>query len=91
MELPEFLELLNGHLLWYERDLDARFNQLAWYSANIMLSSGNMKKGTNPVELKKGLYESVEDLQETQAPKETKRKKAEEEKEKLLKRFDLQN
>lgn len=87
MDVLEFLERVEGSLLWHEYELDEMLNNQAWYTANMMMASGNMKKGTDALKLKKGLYMSLEDM-EAEAKKNTK-KDAEAERAKLMQRFKL--
>lgn len=87
MDVSEFIERVEGCLLWHEHQLDEHLNYHAWYTANLMMSSGNMKKGTDALKLKKGLYKSLEDL-ENEKPRAVKRD-AEAERAKLIKRFNL--
>ena len=87
MDVGEFLERVEGALLWHEYQLDEQLNNQAWYTANLMMSQGNMKKGTKVMDLKKGLYKSLEDVAtETRiAPK----KDAHAERAKLMQRFGI--
>lgn len=86
----DFLERVEGALLWHEYELDEMLNNFAWFTANQMMSTGNMKKGTDALKLKKGLYKSLEDIQDEQIETAEKKKKdAQEERDKLMKRFDL--
>ncbi|WP_407708526.1 hypothetical protein ACIU4M_00760 [Bacillus altitudinis] len=93
MDLFEFVERVNGALLWHEHQLDETLNNFAWYTANLMLSSGNFKKGANPLEIKKSLYKSIEDHEDETRSAELKRaeqvRKATEEKARLIERFGL--
>jgi len=89
MDVFEFLERVEGNLLWHEYQLDELLNNQAWFTANLMMSGGNMKKSTDAMKLKKGLYKSLEDVEEEKTPKVKKVKDYEAEKAKLLKRFDL--
>ncbi|MGE6629612.1 hypothetical protein [Bacillus sp. NPDC077027] len=93
MDLFEFIDRVNGALLWHEHQLDETLNNFAWYTANLMLSSGNFKKGANPMEIKKSLYVSIEDHVEEAKSEELKRaeqiKNVNEEKARLIKRFGL--
>ncbi|MCY8439225.1 hypothetical protein MOC93_21290 [Bacillus haynesii] len=89
MDAFEFLERVEGSLLWHEYQLDELLNNQAWFTANLMMSSGNMKKSTDALKLKKGLYKSLEDVEEERKPKVTVKKDYEEEKTKLLGRFGL--
>ena len=87
MDVHEFLDRVEGALLWHEYQLDAQLNNHAWYTANLMIISGNMKKGTDAFTVKKNLYRSLEDLEEAKKTPEVKDAKAE--KEKLLQRFKI--
>lgn len=89
MDAFEFLERVEGNLLWHEYQLDELLNNQAWFTANLMMSSGNMKKSTDAVKLKQGLYKSLEDIEEESKPKQSKEKNFEDEKAKLLNRFNL--
>ncbi|MEH7117215.1 hypothetical protein V7128_07305 [Neobacillus vireti] len=90
MDLFEFVERVEGALLWHEYQLDEHLNNHAWFTANLMMASGNLKKGTKPLELKKGLYKSLEDYEEERKSKEIKKKDYHDEKAKLLSRFNLE-
>lgn len=85
----EYLERVEGNLLWHEYQLDELLNNQAWFTANLMMASGNMKKGTSALDLKKGLYKSLEDIEEETKPKEQIKKDVEAEKAKLMKRFNI--
>lgn len=87
MDIFEYMERVEGCLLWHEHELDEVLNLQAWYTANLMMASGNMKKGTDALKVKKGLYQSLEDI-EDEAKKNIK-KDAEAEKVKLMQRFGL--
>lgn len=89
MDCFEFLEIVEGNLLWHEHQMDELLNNFAWFTANQMMSTGNMKKGTDALKLKKGLYKSLEDVAEEQSKKANKKKNAQAEREKLIKRFNL--
>lgn len=86
MDAFEFLERTEGAMLWHEYQLDEQLNNLAWYTANLMMSSGNMKKGTDALKIKKGLYRSLEDVE---SEKPTPQKDVSSEKAKLLDAFGL--
>lgn len=95
MDCEEFLERVEGCLSWqqdrlfnYDKPLqDSLLDYLAWFSANIMHSSGNFKKGTNPDEIRKGFYLSEQEIKEEQSKDKVKDVKAE--KEKLARIFNL--
>lgn len=89
MDMFEYLERVEGNLLWHEYQLDELLNNQAWFTANVMMASGNFKKGTSPLELKKGLYKSLEDLAEENKPKDQIKKDVEAEKAKLMQRFNI--
>lgn len=93
MDMFEFLERVEGALLWHEFEMDEHLNNQAWYTANLMMASGNLKKGTDVFDLKKGLYKSLEDREDEAIPAEVKlaqrKRDAEIEKAKLMKRFNL--
>ncbi|MED4827692.1 hypothetical protein [Bacillus atrophaeus] len=89
MDCFEFLERVEGSLLWHEYQLDEQLNNQAWFTANLMMASGNMKKSTDALKLKKGLYKSLEDLEEESKTKVAVKKDYEDEKAKLLGRFGL--
>jgi len=93
MDSFDFLEKVEGALLWHEYKLDEMLNNFAWFTANQMMSTGNMKKGTDAMKLKQGLYKSLEDIEEEQDSEESKadkaKKSAEDEKAKLIERFKL--
>ena len=89
MDVSEFLERVEGCLLWHEYQLDEVLNNQAWFTANLMMASGNMKKGTDALKLKKGLYKSLEDIEEEINKAKNAEKDAESERAKLIKRFNL--
>lgn len=89
MDVFEFVERVEGSLLWHEYQLDELLNNQAWFTANLMMSSGNMKKGTDALKLKKGLYRSLEDIEEESKKKVNAKKDAEAEKAKLMQRFNI--
>lgn len=89
MDVFEFVERVEGALLWHEYQLDELLNNQAWFTANMMMSSGNMKKGTDALKLKKGLYRSLEDIEEESKKKVNAKKDAEAEKAKLMQRFNI--
>ncbi|ASS71697.1 hypothetical protein BaGK_12380 [Bacillus atrophaeus] len=89
MDCFEFIERVEGSLLWHEYQLDEQLNNQAWFTANLMMASGNMKKSTDALKLKKGLYKSLEDLEEESKTKVAVKKDYEDEKAKLLGRFGL--
>jgi hypothetical protein len=89
MDVFEFVERVEGCLLWHEYQLDEILNNHAWFTANLMMASGNMKKGTDALKLKKGLYKSLEDIEEESKKKVNAKKDVEAEKAKLIKRFNL--
>lgn len=94
MDLGEFLLLVEGNLMWQEEKLkvdmtltEYHIDFMSWFSANIMLSSGNFKKGTSPVDIKAKLFQTeAERLQEAE---EKSPKSVAEEKERLRKIFKL--
>jgi hypothetical protein len=87
MDVFEFMERVEGCLLWHEYQLDELLNNHAWFTANLMMASGNMKKGIDALKLKKGLYRSLEDIEEDKAKTVNAKKDAEAEKAKLMSRF----
>ena len=87
MDVFEFLERVEGCLLWHEYQLDEHLNNHAWFTANLMMSSGNMKKGTDALKLKKGLYKSIEDIENEN--NKTHKRTAQDEKNRLIERFKL--
>lgn len=89
MDSVDFLERVEGHLLWHEHSLDEQLNNHAWYTANLMMASGNMPKKTDALKLKKSLYKSLEDIQEDKDKQLNKAKNVEAEKQKLMQRFNL--
>lgn len=91
LELSDFLEQVEGCLLWEEeKQLSSNeelLDWLSWFSANIMLSSGNYKKNTDPLEIKKGLFTSRAESEESN--KVSAKEEFETGKAKLLERFKL--
>lgn len=53
--------MVTGAIQWDESMLDVEFEQQSHFTANIMLSTGNYKKGTKPSKLKEGLYIPIRD------------------------------
>lgn len=67
-------------------------NWMAWNTANQMMSTGNMKKGTDALTLKKGLYKSLDDVKEDRVNGTLDKKQvAEAEKAKLMQRFKIED
>lgn len=65
-------------------------NNFAWFTSNQMMATGNMKKGTDALKIKKDLYRSLEDLEEEQTKdKDQGKKDVESEKAKLIQRFGI--
>jgi hypothetical protein len=90
MDCFDFLERVEGALLWQEQKDDTMLNWIAWFTANQMMSTGNMKKGTDALKIKKGLYQSAEDVAEEKDNTQDKKKKdADAERDKLKARFNL--
>jgi hypothetical protein len=90
MDCFEFLERVEGNLLWHDEKEDTLLNCMAWFTANEMMSSGKMKKGTDALKLKKGLYQSAEDIaEEREHTKEKVKKDVQNERDKLIQRFNL--
>lgn len=93
MDLSEFVDRVSGGLMWeeqrQERLQDRFLDWLSFFTANIMLSSGNLKKGTDAIKLKEGLYKTREEFEREQ--KESKAKSVAEQREELIKRFELNN
>lgn len=94
LDVSEFLDMIEGKLLWEERDLtfeaqkqDSTLDWIAWFAANIMQSSGNYKKNVDSLKLKEGLYQT--EAERTANSAEVKQKDAAEEREKLMQRFNL--
>lgn len=66
----EFLDIVEGKLLWEERELkivaqqqDSQTDWIAWFTANIMQSSGNYKKNVD-AKAEKAKVMAVFDLSE---------------------------
>ena len=53
--------MVTGAIQWDESMLDVEFEQQSHFTANIMLSTGNYKKGTKPDKIKEGLYIPIRD------------------------------
>lgn len=87
LDIFEFFERVEGALLWHEYEADVYLNNQAWYTANLMMATGNMRKGTDALKLKKGLYESLEDIAEQSQEKV--QKNVEDEKAKLIEIFNI--
>lgn len=89
LSVEDFLDQVEGCLLWestkQESLTEGLLDWLSWFTANVMLSSGNYKKGTDPLTLKKGLFQTAQERAEETVEAET----FEDSKAKLLKRFDL--
>lgn len=90
----EFLDIVEGKLLWEERELkivaqqqDSQTDWIAWFTANIMQSSGNYKKNVDALKIKEGLYQTEAELAEQS--KEVKERDAKAEKAKVMAVFDL--
>lgn len=82
--------MVEGHLAWHEHKTDEMLDWFAWFTANQMVSTGNFKKGTKTDRVKESLFVSAEQhRKDAQITKQDQVKDAQEEKEKLMKRFNL--
>lgn len=61
MELGDFFDMVEAKLAYNLHKQDEDLEWLAWFVSNIMLSAGNMKKGTKADKLSKSLYLPLED------------------------------
>lgn len=65
IDIRDFVDMVNGALLWKrdtENELyDIVMEQLSHFFANVMLSSGNYKKGTKIEKIRESLYIPVRD------------------------------
>lgn len=91
MPVDEFMEQVEGCLLWEQEKrrntVENALDWLSWFSANIMVSTGNFKKGTDPLQIKKGLYQTEADRE--QESEKSVEKDFETGKAKLMERFGL--
>ena len=64
IDIRDFVDMVNGALMWHrdtENELyDTVMEQLSHFFANVMLSSGNYKKGTKLEKIRESLYIPVE-------------------------------
>lgn len=56
MDVVEFIQMVEGALFWEWECDDRLFSQLAVFTAQQMIATGNMKKNTDVKKLVKGLY-----------------------------------
>ena len=63
LSVPEFLVMVDGALQWQAEQEDRLHEQQSVFVAQLMLVSGNMKKGTKPDKLRKELYMPLADRQ----------------------------
>lgn len=61
MELSEFVEFLYARYMYREHERDNNLQWYSWFTANVMLSSGNYKKGTRPKKLNDSIYVPLDD------------------------------
>lgn len=65
IDIRDFVDMVNGALMWHrdtENELyDIVMEQLSHFFANVMLSSGNYKKGTKLEKIRESLYIPLRD------------------------------
>lgn len=65
IDIRDFVDMVNGALMWHrdtENELyDTVMEQLSHFFANVMLSSGNYKKGTKLEKIRESLYIPLRD------------------------------
>lgn len=84
--------MVDGALAWFGESQDYQLDWEAWFTANLMVSAGKLKKGTTPEKLKSSLYMNLAEMADKSNEvdnKEAEIAKAEAEKERLLKRFNI--
>lgn len=61
MDVAEFVQLVDGAMLWEMEKEDRLFSQFAVFTAQQMLATGNLKKNTDIKKLVNSLYQSYTD------------------------------
>lgn len=91
MDLNEFLEFLYARYMYREHERDNNLQWYSWFTANIMLSSGNYKKNTKARRLNESIYIPLDDRIKKAQEEHYKKTKEyqEEQKEKLEKIFGI--
>lgn len=94
-EFGDFLDMVEAKLSFNMHKQDEDLEWMAWFIANVMLSSGNMKKGTKADKLSKSLYLPYEyRLKEWEKEQKKKtpvgEKEVNKQREELMKKFNLQ-
>lgn len=74
LTIHEFMDMVEAKLSFNQQEKDNQLEWTSWFVANLMMASGNMKKGTKTMKVVKGLY----------VPLEERKKEAEEQTEKYL-------
>lgn len=71
LSIQEYVDMVDAKLSFKQEELDAQLEWASWFTANLMMATGNMKKGTKANKLAKGLYVPIEDRRkETEKVKE---------------------
>ena len=80
IDIRDFVDMVNGALLWKrdtENELyDIVMEQLSHFFANVMLSSGNYKKGTKIEKIRESLYIPLRDREKFERRKHGKGKRS---------------
>lgn len=93
LTIQEFMDMVEAKLSYLQQEKDNQLEWASWFVANIMLASGNMKKGTQAMKIAKGLYVPLEEREKEE--KEPKNRQLTEEelqqqRNDLLSKFNLQ-
>ena len=80
IDIRDFTDMVNGALLWDNEQIDTVYDvvmeQLSHFVANIMLSSGNYKKGTKQEKVRENLYIPLRDREKFARKQEGKGKRS---------------
>lgn len=93
LSVQEFVDMVDAKLTFKLKEKDDQLEWASWFVANLMLSGGNMKKGTKPQKLAKGLYVPLEDrMKEAEGKKDNHLTEEEllNKRNELLKKFNIQ-
>jgi len=96
VELGDFIERIAGNILWNKEKRETRLKEelefQSWFTANIMVSSGNYKKSVSPIDIKEEIYDPDEMFGggNKEKDKEERKNEYEEGKKSLMEAFDLE-
>lgn len=93
LTIHEFMDMVEAKLSFLQQEKDDQLEWASWFVANIMMASGNMKKGTKPMKVARGLYVPLEERKkeaEKQKEKHLSEAEVQQQREALLQKFGLQ-